>query len=69
MLEFDLRDYDFIPLNDLLKTLQLVGTGGEANLRITYGDVLVNGAVETRKRKKIRAGDVVAFQGTQITVS
>ncbi len=68
MLEFSLRHYDFIPLNDLLKTLHLVGTGGEANIRITNGEVLVNGEVETRKRRKLRAGDVVAFAGEEITI-
>ena len=46
----------------------LVGTGGEANLYITDGDVQVNGAVETQKRKKLRAGDEVVFQGKKIVI-
>lgn len=68
MLEFELRGHDFIPLNDLLKILRLVGTGGEANIRIADGEVLVNGAVETQKRKKLRPGDVVEFEGRQVTI-
>lgn len=68
MLEFELRGHDFIPLNDLLKILRLVGTGGEANIRISEGEVLVNGAVETQKRKKLRAGDVVEFDGREVTI-
>jgi len=68
MLEFKLSGYDFIPLNDLLKRLRLVGTGGEANMRITAGEVRINGAVETQKRKKLRAGDTVSFQGKSIVI-
>lgn len=68
MLEFELRGHDFIPLNDLLKILRLVGTGGEANIRIADGEVLVNGAVETQKRKKLRPGDVVEFEGKPIAI-
>ena len=33
---------------------------------ITEGLVMVNGEVETRKRKKIFAGDIVQFQGEQL---
>ncbi len=68
MTTFKLKDHDFIPLNDLLKVLHFVGTGGEANARISFGEVLVNGAIETRKRKKLRAGDVVEFEGQKIAV-
>ena len=68
MKKFDLKAYEFIPLNDLLKVLHLVGTGGEANIRITNGEVLVNGEVDTRKRKKLRAGDVVEFDGKKIEI-
>lgn len=68
MLEFELKGHDFIALNDLLKVLHLVGTGGEANIRITSGEIQVNGLVETQKRKKLRAGDVVEFQGKRIRV-
>jgi len=66
--EFTLNKSDFIPLNNLLKLLRLVGTGGEANIRIENGEVMVNGAVETQKRKKLRPGDVVLFEETSITI-
>jgi ribosome-associated protein len=65
---FELRNSDFIPLNNLLKVLQLVGTGGEANIRIENGEARVNGAVETQKRKKLRSGDVVVFEKMTITI-
>jgi ribosome-associated protein len=68
-LQFELNGSPFIPLNNLLKVMQLVETGGEANICITDGLVVVNGAVETQKRKKVRAGDVVEFEGATVQVS
>ncbi|MBL7774956.1 MAG: RNA-binding S4 domain-containing protein [Saprospiraceae bacterium] len=67
-MEFELKGSDFIQLNDLLKVLHLTGTGGEANLRISAGEAQVNGAVEYRKRRKLRAGDVVVFAETEIKI-
>jgi len=68
MIEFDLKDHDFIALNNLLKLLHLVQSGGEANQYITNGEVLVNNKIETQKRKKIRFGDTVVFQGKKVVV-
>lgn len=67
-MQFSLRDHDHIPLNNLLKVLNLVETGGEANLRIVDGEVKVNGQTETQKRKKLRPGDVVQFENTTIEI-
>ena len=68
-MEFKLKGNDHITLNNLLKVLHLVGTGGEANIRISNGEVRVNGAVETQKRKKLRAGDKVEFEKTTIAIT
>lgn len=68
MTTFTLEGREFIELNKLLKVLGLVGTGGEANQRIEQGEVVVNDAVETQKRKKLRAGDKVLFQQQTITI-
>jgi ribosome-associated protein len=65
---FEIQHHDFIPLNNLLKVMNLVETGGEANACIMAGEVKLNGAVVLEKRKKIRAGDVVTFDGKKITV-
>lgn len=54
---------EFITLDTLLKLMRLVGSGGEAHAAITQGLVQVNGEVEMQKRKKIRAGDKVEFNG------
>lgn len=61
MIEFELRGHEFILLNKLLKLLNLVQSGGEANQRIEEGEVKVNDAVEKQKRKKLRVGDKVTF--------
>ena len=52
----------------ILKFENLVGSGGEAKTAIAEGHVLVNGAVETRKRKKIVAGDVIEFAGRTLKI-
>lgn len=61
--------YEFIQLNQLLKLLGLVETGGEANQIISDGLILLNGTVETQKRKKIRPGDVIKWEEITIKVS
>ncbi|MGB0238851.1 MAG: RNA-binding S4 domain-containing protein [Cycloclasticus sp.] len=50
-----------VELYKLLKFEALVSSGGEAKAVIIQGMVLVNGEIETRKRKKIMSGDVVKF--------
>ena len=57
-----------IHLDQFLKAQSLVGTGGQAKVVIQGGEVLVNGEVETRRRRQLRGGDVVEFDGQQLTV-
>lgn len=67
-MDFQLNGREHITLNNLLKLLQLVSSGGEANLRITDREVTVNGEIELQKRKKLRPGDVIRFQKNTITI-
>ncbi len=67
-MEFELIDHEYIQLNQLLKLLGLVETGGEANQRIVDGEITVNKEIEYQKRKKLRAGDVVVFQKKSIII-
>ncbi len=60
---------EYIKLQDLIKLAGLTDTGGEAKFAIQSGKALVNGAPCTQRGKKIRAGDVVAFHGHEITVA
>lgn len=57
-----------IRLDDFLKWSGLVGTGGEAKVYIQAGEVLVNGEVETRRRKQLSKGDVVELMGQEVIV-
>lgn len=59
---------EYIPLKDLIKLLGWVDTGGEATSRIDNGEIKVNGEVETQRRKKVRAGDIVMFGNNQAQV-
>ncbi|MBO5382989.1 MAG: RNA-binding S4 domain-containing protein [Ruminococcus sp.] len=59
---------EFIKLDSLLKFSGLVDTGGVAKELVQNGDVSVNGEVCTMRGKKIRSGDVVAFDEFEVIV-
>ena len=59
---------DYITLQDLLKLVGAVDTGGEAKIRIQNGEAEVNGATCTQRGKKLRPGDAVSFRGHRYTV-
>ncbi len=57
-----------VELYKILKFEGLVGNGGGAKAVIENGEVKVNDAVETRKRKKIVAGDIVEFANERLEI-
>jgi ribosome-associated protein len=57
-----------IELCQFIKFGGLTGSGGEAKQLISDGKVLLNGAVETQKRKKLVAGDRVTVGEETIVV-
>ena len=57
-----------ITLGQALKASDLVGSGGEAKVLIQAGEVLVNGEVETRRGRKLVAGDVVEVGDERLEV-
>ena len=59
---------EFVELYKILKFEGLAESGGNAKLAISEGLVSVNGEIETRKRKKIRAGDQIDFIDHHIEV-
>lgn len=59
---------EFVELYKILKFEGLSDSGGNAKQAIADGLVSVNGDVETRKRKKIRAGDQIDFIDHHIDV-
>jgi len=56
-------------LYKILKIANLVSGGGEAKLAISEGYVYLNGEVETQKRKKIVAGDLVYFNEQYLQIA
>jgi ribosome-associated protein len=61
-------DTDFIKLDQLLKWMSVVGSGSDAKEIIFNGFVTVNGEVERRRGKKIRAGDIVEIDGKKFII-
>lgn len=57
-----------VELYKILKFEGIVSSGGEAKSVIGEGQVLVNGLVETRKRKKIMSGDLVEYMNRKYRV-
>ncbi len=58
MIEFQLKS-EYIELVKLLKTLGISETGGHAKILVGEGEVRLNGTIETRKRAKLREGDII----------
>lgn len=57
---------EFIKLGQALKAANLVSSGVEAKDVILEGMVKVNGEKEYQRGKKLRAGDIVSFNGEEI---
>lgn len=66
-IEFKLET-EYIHLIQLLKATSIIPTGGIAKLVVEDGLVKYNGAIDYRKRLKVRKGDVVEFEDNLITV-
>jgi len=56
-------DTEYIKLDQFLKFAGLVNTGGEAKNIIMEGRITVNGSVEKARGKKLRADDIIEFEG------
>ncbi|WP_022940577.1 RNA-binding S4 domain-containing protein [Psychromonas hadalis] len=56
-------------LYKILKIANLVSGGGEAKIAIAEGYVTLNGEVETQKRKKIVAGDLIYFNEQYLQIA
>jgi ribosome-associated protein len=57
-----------IQLDQFLKLTGMAETGGHAKILIQGGHVKLNGVIETRRKKKIKPGDVVEVHGQVIEV-
>jgi ribosome-associated protein len=66
--EFQLQGHPFVELDALLKLAGLCDTGGMAKTAIAGSRVTVDGEVELRRRRKVRAGQIVVYDGRTIVV-
>jgi ribosome-associated protein len=57
---------DYIQLDQLLKATGLCDSGGAAHAAIAEGRVRVDATVDTRKRAKLKPGQVVSFAGEEV---
>ncbi len=57
-----------VTLGAFLKLAGAAATGGHAKALVQEGSVTVNGAVETRRGRKLTAGDVVAVGEAEFRV-
>jgi ribosome-associated protein len=60
---------EFVELNQLLKLVGLVDSGGAGKNMVASGVVKVDGKQELRKTAKIRSGQVVKVGDVQIQVA
>lgn len=59
---------EFIKLDQFLKFVNVVESGGVAKMIINDGLVKVNGEVCTQRGKKIRENDIVEFEKSKFIV-
>lgn len=59
---------DTIRLGQFLKLSNLVDSGSDAKFLLAGGEVSVNGEVERRRGRQLRAGDTVEFDGVRVRV-
>ncbi len=64
---FELQQ-EYIEMIKLLKIMGLAESGGDAKRMVEAGEVIYNNEVDYRKRLKVRKGDLVRVNGTQIEV-
>ncbi|MBY0357877.1 MAG: RNA-binding S4 domain-containing protein [Candidatus Obscuribacterales bacterium] len=58
----------YIKLDQYLKLAGAVNSGGEAKHLIQGGAVMVNGQIETRRGRKLVAGDLVKYDQKEFKV-
>ena len=56
---YELKGAEYIELIKLLKIMRISESGGQAKVMVDEGIVYLNGQQESRKRAKLRSGDLV----------
>lgn len=59
---------EYITLGQLLKIVDLVGSGGETKLFLSEHKILVNGVEDNRRGKKLYKDDVIEILGVSYII-
>jgi len=62
-------DVPTVRLDQFLQLAGVAGTGGQAKVLIQSGEVLVDGILETRRRRKLTPGAVVSVRGEEFEIA
>ena len=62
------EEREYIELQQALKVANIAETGGQAKQMIQGGEVMVNGVVETRRRRKLYPGDIIEVAGEEFHI-
>lgn len=59
---------DYIKLDQFLKLVEEVSSGGDAKIKILSGEVKLNGITESQRGKKLRVGDEISVGGRKYRI-
>ena len=68
MKTYELNGEEYIELIKLLKIMRVSESGGQAKMMVDDGIVYLNGQLESRKRAKLRTGDLVEVMDFKIKI-
>jgi len=68
MKTYELKGQEYIELIKLLKIMRVSESGGQAKMMVDDGIVYLNGLMESRKRAKLRTGDLVEVMDLKIRI-
>lgn len=60
---------DYIQLDQFLKKMDYISSGGETGAFLSSHTILLNGTEVHEKRKKIRKGDILSIDGTEFRMT
>lgn len=65
---YELNGQEYIELIKLLKIMRVSESGGQAKMMVDDGIVFLNGQKESRKRAKLRIGDLIEVLDFKIKI-
>ncbi len=62
------QNQDYITLNNFLKIIGVISTGGEAKMFLMSNDVYVNDELESRRGRKLKKGDKIKIYNQEFII-